>query len=98
MIRHNNGTFRLDMGSDCYREQTFIMIEEKGDTELKISSVSTAATALIVDVVHGWNIAIAVCAAVVISATTVCGTVILIKKVNKKSKVIKETVKENDGE
>ena len=90
MIRHNNGTFRLDMGSDSYREQTFVMIEKKGDTELKISSVSTEATAIIVKDVHWGTVILSVCAAVVLTSATVVGTVFLFKAINKKSRKLKE--------
>lgn len=91
MIRHNNGTFRLDMGSDSYREQTFVMIEKKGDEDLKISSVATPATAIIVDNIHWGTIILSAVGALAITSVTVVGAVMLFKKLSKKNHKNSET-------
>ena len=66
------------------------MVEKKGDDELKISSVSTEATALIVNKVHWGTVSVSICAAVVLTSATVVGTVFLFKVINKKSRKSKE--------
>ncbi len=83
MIHENNGTLRLDMGSDAYREQELVMLGGQNDTALKINSVSTEKTVYETEIVHGWRIAAVAVATVALAALTVFGTVIILKKLGR---------------
>ncbi len=85
-IHENNGTLRLDMGSDSYREQELVMINSQTDPELKINSVSIEKTIYETSTVHGWRIAAVAVAAVILTALTVFGTVVILKKLGKEKK------------
>ncbi len=85
-IHENNGTLRLDMGSDSYREQELVMLNSQNDPTLKINSVSTEKTIIETETVHGWRIAAVAVAAVAVAALTVYGTVVTLKKLGKAKK------------
>lgn len=78
-IRHNNGTFRNDMGSDGYREQTFVLSDASGEMKVKqIRSNDVYKT-----VVHAERIALVASVSLVLFVATVALAVIYLKKLKK---------------
>ncbi len=83
MIHENNGTFRLDMGSDSYREQELVLINSQKDPTLKINSISTEKTIYELEVVHGERIATVAVSAILIAALIAFGAVVIVKKIGR---------------
>ena len=85
-IRQNNGSLRLDMGSDCYREQIIVMTDDNTAKELKIDSVTTSTSEPTTrTVTYGWRIA-AVAVGAVITVGGVCVlAVFCVRKLVKKN-------------
>lgn len=84
-IRQNNGSLRLDMGSDCYREQIIVMTDDNASKELKIDSVTThTSTPTTHTVTYGWRIAAVAVGAIVTVGVACTAAFFGIRKLGKK--------------
>lgn len=83
-IRRNNGTLRLDMGSDCYREQELLIKGNSDDSELKIYSVTVNSTVNQYKIVHYDRIAIFLVVIVALNSGCIVAAVVVFRKLSKK--------------
>ena len=82
-IHMNNGTLRNDMGSDCYRVQQIIMLENEDTEELEIITVNTFSDRTVQYKTVVWKAILVIVVSAAFIATVI---IIAVKNVKKTSK------------
>ncbi len=105
-IRRNNGTFRADMGSDVFREQTITILEDTASGEADIINVTTYSSNLPTEKVVAWKVAVVAAASLAILAADIVVCTKMLKKIsvpvavsdseNTEEETIEETNKEEE--
>lgn len=84
-IRQNNGSLRLDMGSDCYREQMIVMTDDNISKKLKIDSVTIETSEPVTrTVIYGLRIAAVAFGAILTVGGACTVAIFVIRKLGKK--------------
>ena len=94
-IHMNNGTLRNDMGSDCYRVQQIIMLENKDTEELEIITVNTFSDRTAESKPIIWKAILAIAVSAVFIAAVIVVSVKYIKKTESNENTEEKTDDEN---
>ena len=97
-IHLNNGTLRNDMGSDCYRVQQVVMLENEDTGELEIITVNTFTDRTVEYSVVLWKAILAIVVTAAFVTAVIIASVRYIKKSKKNENAEEKAKKEETDE